>query len=269
MGEMLRVHPRLYGWGFDSSVLPHPWLAECGGCADVLRAIEEPVPILCLRPRLEVVESDVGELPEERCAIDREADPLEPLVHLGAVLTHALADDGQRNLEIGKPATGDTREDGEDVVARELVAPEVEALAREAPWVLEEANGDGPDVRDGDLRERSRRRERRGVNALRELLLAEIEVLHEIHGRQDRGAYADLRDVPFDLVLAVEVRNTRLSIGGADRGEDEMYACGLGRVRRGDALSQFGLRTSFKRRRHREEGGRPYECLRERGRVFE
>jgi hypothetical protein len=54
-----------------------------------------------------------------------------------------LADDVQRDLEIGERATGDTREDGEDVVARELVAPEVEALACEAAWVLEEANGDG------------------------------------------------------------------------------------------------------------------------------
>ena len=40
-----------------------------------------------------------------------------------------------------------------------------------------------------------------------------MEVLHEIDGRQDRGAYADLGDVLFDLVLAVEVRDARLSIG--------------------------------------------------------
>src|SRR4029077_10483625 len=52
-------------------------------------------------------------------------------------------------------------------------------------------------------------REGRGVDALRELLFAEMEVLHEIDGRQDRGTYADLGDVFFDLVLAVEVRNTR------------------------------------------------------------
>src|SRR5258708_1267016 len=149
------------------------------------------------------------------------------------------------------------------------VAPEVEALACEAAWVLKEANRDGPDVRDGDLRELSRRPERRGVDALRELLFAEIEVLHEIDGRQDRGAYADLGDVFFDLVLAVEVRDARLSIGGAGRREDEVYACGLGRVRGGDALSRLGLRASFGWRRHREEGGRSFERLRERGRVFE
>jgi hypothetical protein len=46
-----------------------------------------------------------------------------------------------------------------------------------------------------------------------------MEVLHEIDGRQDRGTYADPGDVFFDLVLAVEVRDARLSIGGADRGE--------------------------------------------------
>jgi hypothetical protein len=62
------------------------------------------------------------------------------------------------------------------------------------------------------------------------LLFAEMEVLHEIDGRQDRGAYADLGDVLFDLVLAVEVRDARLSIGGANRGEDEVDACGLSAV---------------------------------------
>jgi hypothetical protein len=76
-------------------------------------------------------------------------------------------------------------------------------------------------------------------------------------------------DVLFDLVLAVEMRNAGLSIGGADRGEDEMYACGLGRVRGGDALSRLGLRASSDWRRHREEGGRSFERLAERGRVFE
>src|SRR5258708_19786465 len=149
------------------------------------------------------------------------------------------------------------------------VAAEVEAVACEGAWVLEEANGDGADVRDGDLRELSRRRERRGVDALRELLFAEMEVLHEIDGRQDRGAYADLGDVFFDLVLAVEVRDARLSIGGAGRGEDEVYACGLGRVRGGDALSRLGLRASFQLPRPREEGRRSFERLRQRGRGFE
>jgi len=56
---------------------------------------------------------------------------------------------------------------------------------------------------------------------------------------------------------------------GADRAEDEVYACGPGRVRGGDALSRLGLGASFEWRRHREEGGRSFERLRERGRVFE
>ena len=86
------------------------------GCADVLCALEECVPILCLRPRLEVVKGDVGKLTAERCAIDREADTVEPLVHPGAVLAHALADDVHRDPEIGERATGDTREDGADVL---------------------------------------------------------------------------------------------------------------------------------------------------------
>src|SRR5258705_8680621 len=157
-----------------------------------LGALEKRLPVLCLRPRFEVVEGDVGELAAKRCAIERVADTIEPLVHLDAVLTHAFADDVQRDLEIRERATGDTREDGDDVVACELVAREVEALPRETVWLLEDANGDGPDVRDGDLRERSRRRERRGVDALGELLFAEIEILHEEDGRKDRGADADL-----------------------------------------------------------------------------
>src|SRR6185503_260339 len=239
----------------------------CVGCADVLCALQEHVPVLCPRPRREVVEGHVRELAAERCAIDRVADTVEPLVHLCAVLAHALADDIQRDLEIGERTTGDTREDGDDVVTRELVARDVEALACEAAWFLKDANRDGPDVRDGDLRELSCRGERHGIDALRELLLAEIEVLHEKDGGQDSGAYADLRDVLFDRVLALEVRNARLAIGGADRGEDEMHACGLGRVRGGDALSRLGLRASFERRRHREERGRSFERLRELGRV--
>jgi hypothetical protein len=120
------------------------------------------------------VEGDVGEITAERCAIDRIADTVEPLVHLDAVLTHALADDVQGDLEIGEWATADTPEDGDDVVASKLVAPQVEALACKAARVLEDANGDGPDVRDGDLREPSRRRERRGVDTLRELLYTEV-----------------------------------------------------------------------------------------------
>jgi hypothetical protein len=45
------------------------------------------------------------------------------------------------------------------------------------------------------------------VDAFRELLFDEMEVLHEIGGRQDCGGYVDLGDVLFDLVLAGEVRD--------------------------------------------------------------
>src|SRR4051812_27511560 len=95
---------------------------ERRGRADVLSALDKRVPILCLCPRLEVVKGNVGELAAERCAIDGVADAVEPLVHLDGILPHALADEVQRDLEIGKPATRDTREDGDDVIARELVA---------------------------------------------------------------------------------------------------------------------------------------------------
>ena len=76
---------------YKNAVNPLPaWLAECVGCADVLCALEERVPILCLRPRTEVVEGDVGELTAERCAIDRVAGTVEPLGPPRAVLTQAL-----------------------------------------------------------------------------------------------------------------------------------------------------------------------------------
>jgi hypothetical protein len=39
-----------------------------------------------------------------------------------------------------------------------------------------------------------------------------MEVLHEIDGRQHRRACADLGDVLFDLLLAVEVRDARLRL---------------------------------------------------------
>lgn len=111
----------------------------------------------------------IRELSTQSCVIDRVADAVEPLVHLDIVFTHALADDVHRDLQVAELAAGDTREDGDNLFAREFVAPEVEALACEAARVLEEANGDGPYVRDRDLRQLPRRRERRGVDAFRRL----------------------------------------------------------------------------------------------------
>src|ERR1019366_4689389 len=236
--------------------------------ADVLCA-EQRVPILRFRPGLEAVESDVGKLTTQRRVVHRVTDTAKPLEHLRAVLAHPLPDDVQRDLEVGERATRDAREDGDYLVARELVAPEVEALARKVIRVLEDAGRDGPDVRDSDSRERPRPWEWRGVDALRELLLAEIEFLHEKAGGEDRGPHADLGDVLLDLVLAVEVRNARLSICGADRREDEMHACRLGRVGGGDALMRLGLRASPEWRGHREEGGGSFERLRHCGRVLE
>src|SRR4029077_14021521 len=66
--------PRLCGLEFGSSVSPRSWVAECVGRAVVLGALEKRVPILRLRPRLEVVKGDVGELTAECRAVEREAD---------------------------------------------------------------------------------------------------------------------------------------------------------------------------------------------------
>jgi hypothetical protein len=197
----------------------------------------EHAPILRLRPRLKAVEGDVGEFTAERGAIHGKTDAVEPFVHPDGILAHALADDIERDLVIAKRAAGDARESGEGVIPRELVAREVEALAREATGILEDANGDRPNVRDGNLRERPCRRERCRVDPFSELLFHEIEVLHEGNGRENRCADAGFRDVLFDLVLAVEVRNARLPVGGADGSEDEMDACCLGRVGGSNTLS--------------------------------
>src|SRR5439155_25725888 len=57
-------------------------------------------------------------------------------VHPNGILAHALADDIERDLVIAKGAAGDTREDGEGFIPRELVARDVEALAGEATRAL-------------------------------------------------------------------------------------------------------------------------------------
>ena len=79
------------------------------------------------------MEGDVGELTAERGAIHGKTDAIEPFVHLDCILAHALADDIERDLVIAKGAAGDTREDGEGVIPRELVAREVEALPAKRP----------------------------------------------------------------------------------------------------------------------------------------
>jgi hypothetical protein len=107
------------------------------------------------------VEGDVGEFTAERRAIHRKTDAVGPCIHPDRILAHALADHIERELVIvamGKGAADDARENGQGVIPRELVAREVEALPRKVTGVLEHANGDRPDVCDGNLRERPGRR---------------------------------------------------------------------------------------------------------------
>ena len=54
-------------------------------------ALQKRIPILCLRPRLEVVEGDVGKFTVERSAIHRKADAIEPFVHPDGILAYTLA----------------------------------------------------------------------------------------------------------------------------------------------------------------------------------
>jgi hypothetical protein len=117
-------------------------------------------PILSFGPRLEVVEGNVGKFTAKRGAIHRKTDAVEPFVHLDGIRAHTLADDIEWDLAVRKRAAGDSRENGHRFIPRELVAREVEALAGEATGVLEDANGNRPDVCDCNLREGSGRRGR-------------------------------------------------------------------------------------------------------------
>jgi hypothetical protein len=98
------------------------------------------------------VECNVGKFAAKRSAICRKTDAVKPFVHLDGILAHALADNIERDLVIGKVAAGNTRENAHGVIARELVAREVEALAREASGIFEDANCDRPDIWNGNLR---------------------------------------------------------------------------------------------------------------------
>src|SRR5260370_21495042 len=64
-------------------------------------------PILSFGPRLEVVEGNVGKFTAKRRAIHRKTDAVEPFVHLDGILAHALADNIERDLGVGKVAAGD------------------------------------------------------------------------------------------------------------------------------------------------------------------
>src|SRR5438046_2947542 len=101
-------------------------------CLFSLFALQKRIPILRLCPGLKVVKFNVGELTAERGAVHRKTDAIEPCIHFGGILAHALADDLERDLVIAKGAVGHARENGEGVIPRELVACEVEALAGEA-----------------------------------------------------------------------------------------------------------------------------------------
>ena len=129
------------------------------------------------------------------------------------------------------------------------------------------------DVRDGDLRDRPRRREGRRVDPFGQLLLREGEVLHEVDGRENRRANAELGESVFSTSYLLSKCGMPVCRVRPDptESEDEMHPSGLGGGGGGDALSGLGIRTSAERRRHREERGRPSrapsrspQCLHER-----
>src|SRR6202521_316536 len=62
----------------------------------------ESTPILGLRPRLKVVESDIGKFTAERGAIHRKTDAVKPFIHLDGIFSHTLADHIERDLEVAK-----------------------------------------------------------------------------------------------------------------------------------------------------------------------
>ena len=84
--------------------------------------MQKRIPILRLRPRLEVVEGDFGEFTAECGAIHRKTDAIEPLVHLDSILAHAPADHIERHLEIAQGVAGDTGRNGHGVIPAEFIA---------------------------------------------------------------------------------------------------------------------------------------------------
>src|SRR4051812_35589980 len=96
--------------------------------------------------------------------VDRVTYPLEPLVHQDAVLSHPLADHLHRYLEIRKWFARHARENGDRILPAHVVACKVVPRACEAIRILERLHGASGDIRDSDLRELPRSRERRGVN---------------------------------------------------------------------------------------------------------
>src|SRR5260221_12408059 len=112
----------------------------------------KPPPIRSSSPMLEVVECNVGKFTAKPRAIHRKTDAVEPFVHLDGILAHALTDNLERDLIIGKVAADDPRENAHGVITSELVAREVETLPGESSGVLEDANGDCPDIWNSNLR---------------------------------------------------------------------------------------------------------------------
>src|SRR4029077_10599457 len=62
----------------------------------------ESTPILSLRPRLKVVETNIGKFTAERGAIHRKTDAVKPFIHLDSILSHTLADHIERDLKVTK-----------------------------------------------------------------------------------------------------------------------------------------------------------------------
>ncbi|MGA8406859.1 MAG: hypothetical protein WB680_06735 [Candidatus Acidiferrales bacterium] len=64
------------------------------------------------------MESDVRKFTAERRAIHRKTGAVEPFVHFRGVLTHVLAYNLERNLEISEGAARDLRQNRDGIIPR-------------------------------------------------------------------------------------------------------------------------------------------------------
>jgi len=206
----------------------------------------------CLRHELESVKDDVGNSRRSAVRSTVNADTIYHSVPLGgpSPMRWRRRSGG---LEIGERATGQAKRMARRRAVSSRAKVERRCLAKQPGSRGGERRR--PRYRDSDLLRVSSRRERRGVDAFARAL-AEIEVLHEIDGSQDRGAYDDLWRVLFDFVLDVEVRDA-VCLAEADelkRGVRLRHLI----ASRGEACPSR-LACLLRWRSHREEGGRSSE----------
>ena len=165
------------------------------------------------------------------------ADPIEPGEHRGLFLAPGAAELGHRHLDVLHGSSDHTAEALGGLRHGQFVTRQLDGTSHPPLSFSEGERGEGANVVDGHHLQRRGGHQRFGERAAHDGVAVGEEVLHEEHRPQDRVREPNCTDVFFDLVPALEMRNTSLTVGAADRAVDHVLdAGGLGRVGEGDAL---------------------------------